>query len=131
MLACPEDITPIRPAGATYRARLSITRMGLSALVTMRWTNSSVETAPIVCVGPWLVVPALTNSLSDSRSRQRFAPTRNTDVKGPGSDVAFELVGQVVQFRPGAFAADRDDDAPHLYPGTRPPWHGRDLAMRR
>lgn len=51
MLPCPDDITPIRPFGATWCARLSTTRMRLSEFVTITCTKSSVDTSPIVWLG--------------------------------------------------------------------------------
>jgi hypothetical protein len=48
-----------------------MTRMGLSALVTIRLVNSSVDTSPIVSVGSRFVVPALTNSISKTRPDRR------------------------------------------------------------
>jgi len=41
-LPCPDDITPIVPVGETRSCRASMTRIGLSAFVTMTRTNSSV-----------------------------------------------------------------------------------------
>ena len=58
-LPCPEDITPIKPAGDTSGASVSMVRIGLSALVTMMWMNSSVDTSLIVCAGSRFAVPAL------------------------------------------------------------------------
>ncbi len=44
-------MTPIVPEDATRSPSASITRMGLSALVTINRMNSSVETSPIVSSG--------------------------------------------------------------------------------
>ena len=73
-LPCPDDIAPIVPVGETRSCKASITRIGLSAFVTMTRTNSSVVTSAIVSLGSF-VTPALTNKISNIRpdSRARSA----------------------------------------------------------
>jgi len=70
-LPCPDDITPITPDAETRSWRLSTTRIGLSAFVTMTRMNSSVVTCPIVSVALF-VAQALTNSMSNRRPVGRW-----------------------------------------------------------
>jgi hypothetical protein len=56
--------------GATRSCSASATRIGLSALVTIRRTNVSVDTSATVSPGP-LVTPALTNSKSNVARARR------------------------------------------------------------
>ncbi len=67
MLPCPDDITPIVPAGGTRSCRPSMTRIGLRALVTITRTNSSVSTWPNASCELLLAMPALTNRTSERR----------------------------------------------------------------
>jgi len=69
--ACPEDMTAIVPFGATRSSSPSITRIGLSALVTISRVNSSVEMSAMVSSGFVCVTPALTNSRSKVREARR------------------------------------------------------------
>jgi hypothetical protein len=71
-LPWPEDITAMVPVGSMWSWRASMTRSGLSALVTMTRLNSSAEVWATVPSGS-LVTPALTNSRSNIRPARRFS----------------------------------------------------------
>ena len=133
-LPWPDDmIADACPSGGTRSCSASITRIGLSALVTITRTNSSVETSAIVSSGS-LVTPALTNSRSKRRPARRVAQGRDlvglADVDGLDFEPALGGVGEVVQRRPRAAAHRRDDVASRGADIRRPsPAQGR--ARRR
>ncbi|MFZ1426408.1 MAG: hypothetical protein WAS21_06535 [Geminicoccaceae bacterium] len=124
-------MTPIVPAGATSGSRLSITRMGLSALVSMTRTNSSVVTSAIVCVGSF-VVPFHEQQV-EQPARQPAAQCGEliglVDVEDLDLHPTCALVGEIVQPGARAAAANGADDVPPFVQELR--GHGVAQPARR
>lgn len=70
--ALAEDMIAIVPSGSTSPPSVSMTRIGLSALVTIRRVDSSVATSAVVSSGR-LVTPALTKMRSNLRGGEPVA----------------------------------------------------------
>lgn len=90
-----------------------MTRIGLSALVTMTRTNFSVVTSAIVSLGS-LVTPAFTNNRSKTRPDRR-AQGRDliglANIDGLDLEPLFRPVGEIVRRGPGV-PPNRADHAP-------------------